>query len=288
MTGFGRGSAKVGEISVNVEIRALNSRQTDIRLKAPQLYREEEVALRNLLQSAAHRGKFDVSIERKDSSGGDVEQGINDKLFHRYRAHLLRLTPEMVSDPAGLTTAILRLPNVVGSIDDELEPKEQQALHEAFSIALYDFIAFRTAEGKVLEADLITNVNAISEAIPAVEQHEAIRQNKMKARLQRLIEENLSASAVDQNRLEQEVVYYLEKIDISEEKVRLAQHCSYFIEKLQDDDPEKGRRLNFIAQEMGREINTLGAKAYSSEIQRLVVGMKDGLEKIKEQIANIV
>ncbi len=288
MTGYGRGRGTTPEVAVTVEIRALNSRQTDIRFKAPALYRDEELSLRNQLQNNAYRGKIDVLIERKDAHGGDLNEGINEALYHRYHQQLLRLSPSLADDPGGLATAILRLPNVVGVTDEELQNTEREALHSAFAEALADFIAFRQNEGAALQADLVSQVAAIAAAIPRIESFEQTRQEKMRARLARTIADNLNASAVDQNRLEQEVVYYLEKIDISEEKVRLSQHCSFFLEKVADDDVEKGRRLNFISQEMGREINTLGAKAYSSDIQRQIVGMKEALEKIKEQIANIV
>jgi len=288
MTGFGRASAQQGEVVIQVEIRALNARQTDIRFKLPTVYREEELQMRTLLQQQAFRGKIDVLIERKDAQGGDLSQGINQALFQRYRKELLSLAPGLANDEAGLVASILRLPNVVGSADTVLTEAETIKLREAFGLALKDFLAFRHAEGKSLANDLAQHAIAIETAIPAIAEFEVTRAAKMRARLDRLIEENATGSAVDQNRLEQEVLFYLEKIDISEEKVRLDQHCKYFMEKLEDSDPEKGRRLNFIGQEMGREINTLGAKAYSSDIQRIVVGMKEELEKIKEQIANIV
>ena len=288
MTGFGRGSAQVGEVVLQVEIRALNARQTDIRFKLPSVYREHELAMRTSLQQQAFRGKIDVLIERKDAQGGDLSQGINQPLFQRYRKQLISLAPGLADDEAGLVASVLRLPNVVGTTETELTKAENEKLQEAFGIALKDFLAFRHSEGESLSADLALHAKAIASSIQGLEDFEAVRITKMRKRLERLIEENLTGTAVDQNRLEQEVLFYLEKIDISEEKVRLAQHCTFFLEKLTDDDPQKGRRLNFIAQEMGREINTLGAKAYSSDIQRIVVGMKEELEKIKEQIANIV
>lgn len=288
MTGFGRASAQLGEVVIQVEIKALNARQTDIRFKLPTVYREEELQMRTLVQQQAFRGKIDVLIERKDAQGGDLSQGINQPLFQRYRKQLLSLAPALADNEAGLVSAILRLPNVVGSTETELTEEELGKLHEAFNAAFADFLAFRHSEGKSLAEDLGAHAGSIAAAIPEIEEFEATRATKMRARLNRLIEENATGTAVDQNRLEQEVLFYLEKIDISEEKVRLDQHCKFFMEKLHDEDPEKGRRLNFIGQEMGREINTLGAKAYSSDIQRIVVGMKEDLEKIKEQIANIV
>jgi len=288
MTGFGRASAQLEEVVVQVEIKALNARQTDIRFKLPTVYRDEELQMRKAIQQQAFRGKIDVVIERKDAQGGDLSQGINQALFQRYRKQLLDLAPKLADDEAGLVASVLRLPNVVGTTQTELTEQETQKLREAFKDALADFMAFKRAEGKVMAADLAAHTQAIAAAILTIEKFEAERAVRMRARLDRLIEENSMGTAVDQSRLEQEVLFYIEKIDISEEKVRLDQLCKFFMEKLNDSDPEKGRRLNFIGQEMGREINTLGAKAYSSDIQRIVVGMKEELEKIKEQIANIV
>lgn len=288
MTGFGRASAQLGEVVVQVEIKALNARQTDIRFKLPTVYRDEELQMRKLIQQQAFRGKIDVVIERKDAQGGDLSQGINQPLFQRYRKQLLDLAPALANDEAGLVASVLRLPNVVGTAQTDLTDQETKKLRAAFKEALVDFMAFRHTEGESLAAVLASHTQSIANEIPIIEGFEADRAVRMRARLDRLIEENAKGTVVDQSRLEQEVLFYLEKIDISEEKVRLDQHCKFFMEKLNDSDPEKGRRLNFIGQEMGREINTLGAKAYSSDIQRIVVGMKEELEKIKEQLANIV
>ena len=288
MTGFGRGGGRTEGVAVSVEIRALNSRQPDVRFKLPQLYRSLEIQLRNRLQESTKRGKIDVTVERRGLDGSDLDQEINRALYTRYSRELVELTPALADDPGALATAVLRLPNVVGAPAAEVADDEAAAVVDAFDAALADFVSFRQAEGEALRKDLLTHVLAISESIPRVEQYEADRQVRMRQRLERLIEENASGTAVDQNRLEQELLFYLEKMDISEEKARLAQHCEFFQEKLNDDELEKGRRLNFIGQEMGREINTLGAKAYSSDLQKVVVHMKEELEKIKEQLANAV
>lgn len=289
MTGFGRSSASTGELVIGVEIRALNAKQSDIRIKAPGLYREEEINLRTTLQQRAGRGKIDVTIERKDAQGSDLDQEINEPLFRRYLTQLRRLSSAQgQADDVQLTPAILRLPNVVGAATGTLTAAEREALHKAFDAALADFLSFRETEGAALATDLLKHVGAIERRLPQVETFEQQRGEVVRARLERLIDEHLQESDADRSRLEQEVLYYLEKMDVTEEKVRLAQHCHFFREKLEDEAIEKGRRLNFIAQEMGREINTLGAKAYSADIQRLVVEMKDALEKIKEQVANVV
>ena len=288
MTGFGRGAARHGETVISVEVRGVNARQNDVRIKLPPRYRDAEPGLRAELQEHARRGKVDVTVERRDASGAEGAAEINAALFARYRDRLVALTPAIADDPAGLAQAVLRLPGIVGESGSEFSAGERAALGEAFAAALRDFVAFRRAEGEALGADLAGHARAIAAAIPAVEAFEAERKARMRQRLARLVDENLAGTPVDQNRLEQEVVFYLEKIDIAEEKQRLAQHCDFFLENLADPEEEKGRRLNFIAQEMGREINTLGAKAYSSDIQRVVVAMKESLEKVKEQLANVV
>ena len=289
MTGFGRSSAAAGEVVVAVELRSLNAKQSDVRIKAPGIYREEELVLRGRLRETAGRGKVDLVVERKDAQGSDLDQEINEPLFRRYLAQLRPLVgAQGQADDVQLTGAILKLPNVVGAATGALTDAERAALHTAFEAALTDFLSFRKTEGEVLAADLLAHVEAIESRLPEVERYEAARSEHLRARLRRMLDEHLQDSAIDHARFEQEVLYYLEKIDIAEEKVRLAQHCKLFREKLADGELEKGRRLNFIGQEMGREINTLGAKAYSSDIQRLVVEMKDALEKIKEQVANVV
>lgn len=288
MTGFGRASRQVGTATLTVEIRAVNARQSDIRIKLPGGLREAEHTLRQRLQETALRGRFEVVVELRGAQGATFGPGINGGLYRFYREQLLLLEPSFHNDGAALATAILKLPNVVGSEDESPDPFALTALSEAFEEAIEDFIRFRKTEGEALANDLVTHVAAIQAALPNVETFEPERANRLRERLERLISEQLTGTGVDRSRLEQEVLFYLEKIDISEEKARLRQHCTFFLESMADSDVEKGRRLSFIAQEMGREINTLGAKAYSSDIQRTVVHMKDELEKIKEQLANAV
>ncbi len=287
MTGFGRASRQVGPNLLSVEIRAVNARQSDIRFKLPSGLRDAEHSLRQRLQDAAPRGRIEVLVERRGLNAGHGP-GINVSLYHQYRQQLLALEPEFLRDGAALASAILKLPNVVGTEDDTADPAELSILHELFEEGIEDFMRFRKTEGEALATDLAAHVTSIQEALPEVEKHEPLRSQQMRQRLEHLVDEQLTGTAVDRSRLEQEVLFYLEKIDISEEKARLRQHCTFFLESMLDAEPEKGRRLGFIAQEMGREINTLGAKAYSSNIQRTVVHMKDELEKIKEQLANAV
>ena len=286
MTGFGRATAQTEGFVITVEIRAVNARQADARVKVPPAYRDEEPALRALLQQSSVRGKVDAVVERQSAGGLSSEASINVTLYRELKRQVLLAEPAFAKDPVALATAVLRLPNLVGASEEDATKSEVALLHEAFQEALEAFISFRQNEGRALAEDVTARVATIRDAIPDLESAEAKRQAGMRERLERLIEEKLTGSAVDRNRLEQEVLFYLEKMDISEEKARLRQHCIFFAESLHDGQLETGRRLGFIAQEMGREINTLGAKAYSSDIQRVVVGMKDELEKVKEQLAN--
>ncbi len=287
MTGFGRAEASYSNKEILIEIRSLNSKFTDIRLKIPQNYKEKEVQIRKLVSDNVERGKIEISMEIR-SPEGDEDFSLNVPLFKRYFNELSNLSKELDINNEGLIPAILRLPNVVGSDVGTIEAEEWLQAKSAILNAVKAFNSFRLDEGKAMETDLRLRVNNIQTYLDEIPPFEAERVVKLRERLMKNLEENFSKEKVDQNRFEQEVIYYLEKMDITEEKVRLGQHCKYFIEQIDAKDAQKGRKLSFISQEIGREINTLGAKAYSSDIQRLVVMMKDDLEKIKEQVANAV
>ena len=288
MTGFGRAAAQAEGHAISVEIRAVNARQADARVKVPTAYRDEEPELRRLLREASTRGKVDAVVERRAASGATLDTAINPEAYREMRRQLISVEPAMAFDPIAAATAVLRLPNVLGAGEIAANEAETAALHEVFAEALRDFVSFRQNEGRALAVDVRAHVEEIQATVPQVEDFEPEREERMRERLERLIDDKTSGTAVDRSRLEQEVLYYLEKMDISEEKQRLRQHCRFFLESMADDEVEKGRRLSFIAQEMGREINTMGAKAYSSDIQRVVVHMKDELEKVKEQLANVI
>lgn len=288
MTGFGRGVARGGGLEVVVEIRSVNARAADVRLKLPPAYRAAEARLRARLAAVATRGKIEVAVERRADGGAPLDGGIDEEAFRRLRDQLLRLAPELAASPAELAASVLHLPGVVGGARAEPRDGELALLGEAFGLALEAFVAFRREEGRALGEELRGHVDAIAAALPRIDGLAAAREAAMRERLGRLVAEKLAGTAVDRARLEQECLYYLEKMDIAEERARLGQHCDYFRENLADGEVEKGRRLTFIAQEIGREVNTLGAKAYSSDIQRVVVAMKEALERIKEQLANAV
>ena len=287
MTGFGRATASFEEKDISVEVRSLNSKFTDVRIKMPQNYRDKEPELRKILGDNIKRGKIELNLDIT-SPDGDESFALNGTLLKKYYRELTTIAEELNMPKSDLLPAILRLPNVVAPSGKEIKEEEWNAILEVLHEAIDNFTNFRTTEGKVLETDLILRINNIQKYLTAIPPFEEERVLKLRAKLLKNLEENFSKDRVDQNRYEQEVIYYLEKIDITEEKVRLGQHCKYFLEQLEEKAASKGRKLSFISQEIGREINTLGAKAYSSDIQKLVVKMKDDLEKVKEQIANSV
>ena len=287
MTGYGRVAHSFGEKSINVEIRSLNSKFTDIRLKMPQNYKEKESDLRRILAERVERGKIDLALDIT-SHQGDDGYALNQALFRKYYRELSKLSQELNIPNGDMLQALLRLPNVVSSAADMIDEEEWAAVLEAINMAIDSFDKFRSAEGAAMEADMRLRVTNIMQYLSELDPHEEERVVRLRQRMHQNLEEYLGKGKVDENRFEQEILFYLEKIDITEEKVRLEQHCKYFLEEMNKPYAAKGRKLSFITQEMGREINTMGAKAYSSEIQRLVVGMKDELEKIKEQVANSV
>lgn len=287
MTGYGRESTSYKDKVIMVEIRSLNSKFTDMRLKLPQNYKEKETELRRVVMERVERGKVDMIVEVK-SHQGDDQYGLNTALFKKYYRELSKLSDELEIPKGDMMLAILRLPNVVATDGEEIDEEEWEAVMKTLQNTLDNFEKFRLAEGKAMEEDMRVRVKVIQDNLNLLDPHETERVTRLRQRLHQNLEEYLGKEKIDENRFEQEILFYLEKIDITEEKVRLGQHCIYFLEELDKKFAQKGRKLSFITQEMGREINTLGAKANSSNIQKLVVGMKDELEKIKEQVANCV
>jgi len=233
------------------------------------------------------RGKIELNLDVK-SPGGEEEYTLNTTLLKNYYKELSKISDELGIEKGDVIPAILRLPNVVYPSGGTVHEEEWKAIHRVLEEALIKFNEFRTTEGAAMEKDLTLRITNIQKYLEQITPFEKARVDKLKDKLLTNLEENFSKERVDKNRFEQEVIYYLEKIDITEERVRLGQHCKYFLEQLAEGAVLKGRKLSFISQEIGREINTLGAKAYSSDIQKLVVKMKDDLEKVKEQVANSV
>ena len=286
MTGFGKGEAALQNKKITVEIRSLNSKQLDLGLRLPAVYRQSEYEIRNIIARTIQRGKVDVFVT-VESQAVETPARINKEVFREY----LRQMTDTLSfagidaDYDAIVPVIMRLPEVVSTETESISDEEHAALIAATEAAAARLDAFRMQEGAILIADLLGRVDKIESYKEEVVPFEKARTETVRARLL----ENLEKLQVDvdRNRLEQEMIFYLEKLDITEEKVRLANHCRYFREVAAQEEGA-GRKLGFIAQEMGREINTMGSKANESNIQILVVKMKDELEKIKEQVLNIL
>ncbi len=286
MTGFGKGEAALQNKKITVEIRSLNSKQLDLGLRLPAVYRQSEYEIRNIIARTIQRGKVDVFVT-VESQAVETPARINKEVFREY----LRQMTDTLSfagidaDYDAIVPVIMRLPEVVSTETESISDEEHAALIAATEAAAARLDAFRMQEGAILIADLLGRVDRIESYKEEVVPFEKARTETIKARILDNLEK-LQAD-VDRNRLEQEMIFYLEKLDITEEKVRLANHCRYFREVAAGEEGA-GRKLGFIAQEMGREINTMGSKANESNIQILVVKMKDELEKIKEQVLNIL
>lgn len=287
MTGYGRSQGSFGDKSITIEVRALNSKVTDIKMRLPGDYKEKEVELRKLITDHAERGKVDLVIEVQNADGA-ANVSLNEALFRGYHRELTRLSEELGIRQDDMLATLMRIPNVVATPSGEIDEAEWEAVCKVLNTSLNQLKAFRRQEGVVLEADLRLRITNIMGLLVEVAPFEAERFVRMRERLRNNFDEALGKDNFDQNRFEQEVLYYLEKMDMSEEKTRLEQHCKYFLEQMDQKTEAVGRTLNFISQEIGREINTLGAKAYDSDIQRVVVQMKDELEKVKEQLANVL
>lgn len=290
MTGYGRGECATSTRKITVEIKSLNSKQLDLSARIPSIYREKEYEIRNSVAKALSRGKVDlfVGFENLQSSAGTSAAGaINMELFSNYYRQIKAAADNIGHNTMGdsLISAILRMPEVFQTETVTATAEEFDALLKAADQAIANIVAFRRQEGRVLIDDLTGRVDTIERLMNLVLPFEGERIETVRAR----ITENLERVKVniDNNRFEQEIIYYLEKFDITEEKVRLKQHCDYFRTVAGETD-SVGRKLGFIAQEMGREINTMGSKANHSQIQKIVVEMKDELEKIKEQLLNIL
>ena len=286
MTGFGKGEATLQNKRITVEIRSLNSKQLDLSLRLPAVYRQSEYELRNVIARTIQRGKVDVFVS-VESQSVETSARINREVFREY---LRQMNDTLAfagidADYDAILPVIMRLPDVVATESEAISEEEHAALIAAAEAAAAQLDAFRTQEGAILITDLLRRVELIERYRDEVVPFEKARTETIRTR----ILDNLAKLPVevDRNRLEQEMIFYLEKLDITEEKVRLTNHCKYFREVAAGEEGA-GRKLGFIAQEMGREINTMGSKANESNIQILVVKMKDELEKIKEQVLNIL
>ena len=285
MTGFGRAEQTVGEKTFLVEIKALNGKQLELQLKLPPLLRPYEFEIRSTLQENLVRGTIDCFINIKQN-GTTKPVNINTDLIKAYYKQIEELAGELKIDTNSVLSALLRLPEVVTPTNDVLNENDFVEFNKVLILALNDLNQHRTEEGAGLEKDLIKRIDHIKEQEEAILLLEPNRKKRIVDEINQLLEKNVGKENIDNNRMEQELIYYMEKIDIHEEQIRLRQHCEYFKSILQEPEEGKGKKLSFILQEIGREINTTGSKAYDADIQKCVVKMKDELEKAKEQVLN--
>jgi uncharacterized protein (TIGR00255 family) len=287
MTGFGRAEQTVNDKTFLVEVKSLNGKQFEMQLRLPALLRPYEFEIRSILQEKLVRGTIDCLITIKQN-GTTKPVIINTDLIKAYYQQIEVLAGELSIDTNSVLSALLRLPEVVTPTNDFLNDNDFEDFKKVLLTALDELNKHRLDEGASLEKDLytrITNINAQEEEIVKLEPN---RIKRIREEIAQLLETYVGKENYDGNRMEQELIYYIEKIDIHEEQVRLKQHCEYFRSLLANDDEAKGKKLSFIIQEIGREINTTGSKAYDATIQKCVVTMKDELEKAKEQVLNVL
>lgn len=287
MTGFGRAERPVGDKTFLIDIKSLNGKQFELNLRMPAFLKPFEFEIRTLLSAKLGRGSIDCNISLKES-GSSKPVSINVNLAKAYYQPIAALSKELGLDSSQILSALLKLPEIITPTGETLTDSEWEALKNAFDAAIDDLMLHRSEEGRILEADLLSRITNIELQQEEVKKLEPLRKEKIKDGLKKLLEEHVGKENYDPNRMEQELIYYIEKIDLSEEQVRLKNHCNYFRQILQEEADGKGKKLSFVLQEIGREINTTGAKAYDSTIQKCVVLMKDELEKAKEQVLNVL
>ena len=287
MTGFGRAEHTVGEKTFMVEIKALNGKQFELQLKLPALLRPYEFEIRSMLQNQLTRGTIDCYVNIKQN-GITKPVNINTDLIKAYYKQIEVLAGELKIDTNAVLSSLLRLPEVVTPTMDVLSEDDFKEFCSVLNNALKDLNLHRVQEGASLEKDLITRIENIKEQEEHILALEPARMVKIKEEIHQLLAEHVGKENIDGNRLEQELIYYMEKIDIHEEQIRLRQHCEYFQEIMNASEEGKGKKMSFLLQEIGREINTTGSKAYDAGIQKCVVKMKDELEKAKEQVLNVL
>jgi uncharacterized protein (TIGR00255 family) len=287
MTGYGIASFEAGSAKYTVEIKSLNSKFLELTLRLPKAFSDKEFQLRNECTKQIERGKVNLSINVEQQSGAVKAAGIDTGLLKNYFEQLKAVSAELGEPSGNLLQLALGLPEVVKYDEETVSEEEWQAVEKTFNEAVKAFQKFRSDEGNVLEQDVKYRIGIILDNLKQVELYESKRITVVRERLDTFLADAVGREIIDNNRLEQELIYYIDKLDVTEEKIRLKSHCDYFIETLKNADAN-GKKLGFITQEIGREINTLGSKANDADIQKLVVGMKEELEKIKEQLLNVL
>ena len=288
MTGFGKAVGSYNNKKITVEIKSLNSKQVDMSMRLPQPYHEIDLELRNKIATSLQRGKIDVTVTC-ETMDGNAPMSINVPLLKQYKEQIEQMSAELgIEAPTDWYATLLRLPEALKSEanGNEVTDEEKLVVKSTVDEAIKALIEFRTQEGRRLERFFEEKINDIQELLNEVPKYESVRVEKVKARLQDALAK-LENITVDNNRLEQELIFYIEKLDITEEKIRLQNHLNYFLDTLHNGECQ-GKKLGFISQEMGREINTTGSKANEAELQKVVVRMKDNLEQIKEQVLNVL
>lgn len=287
MTGYGKALVVFGNKSIILEIKALNSKYFDFVSRIPSLYKEKEPFIRTLLNTTLERGKIELSLYT-ENKGNETAVKVNQAAAEAYLKQVYDLKKQLnLPDDPNLLSTLLKMPDVLSSPMEDLDEEEWNAIAAGLEEAVNNLDASRIAEGNALLDDFVARIALIKEYSEEVVPYEDARIELLRTRFKKSLASLADEGTFDSNRFEQELIYYIEKLDITEEKVRLARHLDYFIETL-NDGGANGKKLNFIAQEIGREVNTIGSKANSADIQKLVVMMKDELEKIKEQLSNIL
>lgn len=286
MTGYGSAKGTAGGLAITVELRSLNSKFLELGFRLPSTFRDKELEMRAEIGKQIDRGKADIIINYENNDLAK-RSTVNREIFAGYYNELKSLADEFKLDQQNLLDTILKLPAVLNTDKTESDDQQWKELKVLIYEALEQFNAFRVNEGKALEKDIISRIKSITGAITVLESMEQNRLDGIRQRLQKGLSEISNLVNTDENRFEQELIYYIEKLDISEEKVRLKSHCEYFMQTIALPEAN-GKKLGFITQEIGREINTIGSKANDATMQRTVVEMKDELEKLKEQLANVL
>lgn len=286
MTGYGKAECELSQKKVTIEIKSLNSKQMDLNTRISLLFREKDLEIRRDLSEKLIRGKVDF-ILYTESLGDESATKINSGIVRSYYKQMEQIAADLnIPLENNILQTILTLPEVVKNEREELDEQEWKSILDKISEAVISLDKFRIQEGSILKQDLVSNVNSITTLLKEVEQFEDERVSRIKEKIFDGLRD-ISIEQLNENRLEQEMIFYMEKMDINEEKVRLKNHCDYFLETLELDEPV-GKKLGFIAQEIGREVNTLGSKANHTEMQKLVIRMKDSLERMKEQLLNVL
>jgi len=285
MTGYGKAELNLTNANFTIEVRSLNSKQIDANVKMSSIYRDKEIGLRKLLSEKLQRGKIELSIWR-ESSDSSAKYTLNTELIKEYFSQIQQVTHSLSINSSDIMPSLLKMPEVLVKGEEKTEINEWEEIAKGIDIAISNILQFRLDEGEKLEADITLRINKLSALLVDIDPFAKARIEKVKKSLtDKLVE--IDTKNIDKNRFEQELIYYLEKQDITEEQVRLDAHLSYFIKTMKADAPN-GKKLGFIGQEIGREINTIGSKSSDAEMQKIVVEMKDELEKIKEQLLNIL